>query len=48
MLDQNISFMIFLCLVMINKISDVMPYSFLRNAVSTSLAKGLVIILLWE
>jgi hypothetical protein len=46
MLDQNISFMLFLYPVMINKICDVMPYSFLRNAVTTNLALGLVIILL--
>lgn len=35
-------------LVMINKICDVMPYSFLRNAVTTFLVQGLVIILLRE
>ncbi len=46
MLDQNISFMLFLYPVMINKTCDVMPYSFLRNAVTIYLAQGLVIILL--
>jgi hypothetical protein len=48
MLDQNISFMIFLDSLIKNRISDVMPYSFLRNAVTTPLIQGLGIILLRE
>jgi hypothetical protein len=48
MLDQNISFMLFVCPVMMNKIYDVMPYFFLRNTVTTSLAQRLMIILLRE